>query len=93
MPARERDEATIENWLVAWIAKEMGLDPSAIDARQPLLNFGMGSRQALLLVGDLEDWLGTKVDPTLAWDHPTIEKISRFLATEVNRAAGDGQRP
>ena len=92
MPAG-RDESAIESWLLAWIAREMRLDPSKIDARAPLVNFGMGSRQALLLVGDLEDWLGTKVEPSLAWEHPTVEKISRFLAEQPRQAAGDGQRP
>jgi len=87
------DEATIESWLVAWIAREMRVDASRVDAREPLVNFGMGSRQALLLVGDLEDWLGTRVDPTLAWDHPTVEKISRFLAGQMKQAPDDGQRP
>ncbi len=86
------NKAAIESWLVAWIAKETRLDPSTVDAREPLVNFGLGSRQALLLVGDLEDWLGTRLEPSLAWEHPTVERLSVFLAARGNQAPDDGQR-
>jgi acyl carrier protein len=84
-----RDAAAIEAWIVAWLARELGLEAAAVDAREPLVNFGLGSRQAILMTGDLSDWLGVELEPSLAWDHPTIERLSAFLAEEVRRDGPD----
>jgi acyl carrier protein len=32
--------------------------------------------------GDLEDWVGRKIDPTLLYDYPTIETLAQHLAEE-----------
>ena len=44
--------------------------------------YGLDSLQMVSLVGDLELWLGRALAPTLAWDYPTIDALSRRLAGE-----------
>ena len=80
-----RTAPAIEAWIVAWLAKELRVDAGTIDAREPLVNLGMGSRQAILMTGDLAEWLGIDLEPSLAWDHPTIERLAVFLAEQVRR--------
>jgi acyl carrier protein len=71
----------IQDWLVAWVACEAEIDVAAIDVEDSFVNFGLSSRQAVLLSGDLEDWLGRPLSESLAWDYPTIAKLAAHLGT------------
>jgi len=46
----------------------------------------MDSVHAIMLVGDLEETLGCRLSPTLAWDYPTIAALSEHLAQTVEPA-------
>jgi len=76
----------IQDWLVKRIAFMLEMDASAIDPRQPFTYYGLGSVQAVSLTGDLETFLNRKLSPTLAWDYPTIESLSNFLASDSQPA-------
>jgi acyl carrier protein len=43
----------------------------------------MDSVYALVLCGDIEDMYGVSVDPTLAWDYPTVAAITQFLSGQL----------
>jgi acyl carrier protein len=70
----------IQDWIVAWVAKEAKVSPTEVDVREPFVNLGLSSRQAVILSGELEDWLGRRLPASLVWDHPTIEKLADHLA-------------
>ncbi|MBN8579020.1 MAG: amino acid adenylation domain-containing protein [Anaerolineae bacterium] len=72
----------IQAWLVTRIASMLEMDAASIDPRQPFTYYGLGSVQAVSLTGDLEDFLGRKLAPTLAWDYPTIELLANHLAND-----------
>jgi acyl carrier protein len=72
---------TIQEWLVDWIAKEANIEKSDVSLDEPFVNFGLGSRQAVILSADLEDWLNKKLDVSVAWEYPTIRELSNFLIT------------
>lgn len=71
--------AAIEEWLVSYIAKELAVAPDTIDVHAPLAEQGLGSRQAIIMAGDLEDWLGREIPDTLVWDFPSIHGVANFL--------------
>jgi amino acid adenylation domain-containing protein/thioester reductase-like protein len=83
-----------EQWLVGQVAQRLRLTPNTIDVSQPFASFGLDSVQAVSLAGDLENWLGRSLPPTLVWDHPTIADLAHHLAAEetagqpVEAAAG-----
>jgi hypothetical protein len=33
----------------------------------------------MILVGDLEDWLGLRLPPSLVWDYPSIDAMTDYL--------------
>jgi acyl carrier protein len=70
----------IEAWLVAHIAELLGAAPQQIDTSVEFDSFGLDSAAAVAMTGELEDYLGRDIDPSLAYDYPTIEKLSRRLA-------------
>lgn len=70
----------IERWLVEYLAKELKIPAAELPRNEPLTNLGVSSRQAVMLTGELEDWLGKPVDPALAWEHPTVSELAKALA-------------
>lgn len=73
-------EEQIQSWLISNISTVVEVDPQTIDIHKPLEYYGMDSMQAMHLSGDLEDWLGRQLSPTVVWDYPTIELLARHLA-------------
>lgn len=73
-------EEQIKSWLISNISAVVEVDPQTIDIRKPLEYYGMDSMQAMHLSGDLEDWLGRQLSPTVVWDYPTIEQLARHLS-------------
>ncbi len=73
----------IQAWLTANLAETLGIDPHEIDIHEPLESYGLSSRDAVSLTGDLEDWLSRRVSPTLVWEYPTIEAIAHHLSGDA----------
>jgi acyl carrier protein len=80
-----RSLESTQRWLVSWLVAELDLDADGIDASQTFLSYGMDSMNAMMLAGDLEAALGTRLSPTLAWDYPTINALGEFVVTEASR--------
>jgi acyl carrier protein len=79
----------IRRWLTAYVATLQESDAGTIDVTIPFERFGMDSSAAVGMTGDLEEWLGFELDPTLPYDYPTIDALSRHLAAEcASRAVG-----
>jgi acyl carrier protein len=74
-------EATIREWLVARIAKVAQIQPEEVELERPFAEFGMDSMQLFELSGDLQKFLGHKVSEIVAWDYPTIAKLSEYLSS------------
>ena len=77
--AGARTESDITGWLVARLARESGIDADEIDLAQPFASFGLDSARSLMLVGDLENWLGRRLSPVVLWNYPTVESLARHL--------------
>jgi acyl carrier protein len=86
----QRNEALsvedIQTWFVAKLAEELGLKMDEIDVHEPFVSYGLDSMTMVTLSGDLEEWLGLRLAPTLAWDYPTIEALAQYLAREAEIA-------
>lgn len=69
----------IENWLVNYLAKLLDVSPQEIDINVPFDRYGLDSSAAISLTGDLEEWLGQEIDPTILYEYPTIKKILGYF--------------
>ena len=87
-PAQTRE--SIEAWLIDWIARELGLPPADVQTSRSLLDYSLSSVTAMMLVGDLEEWLGLTLPPTLVWDYPSIAAIADFLLEQLRMEAVAG---
>ncbi len=70
---------TIQAWLVTYLANELALEPHEIDVHMPFDRLGLDSVTAMVLTGELEQWLGRHLDPELVLAHGTVARISSFL--------------
>lgn len=77
----------LADWLRIKIADLIGVEPSDIDPHAPLLDYGLESRQALILLGDVEDLLDRKLPATMAWDYPTIADLAAFIAARLKESS------
>src|SRR4030095_2313678 len=83
--------ALIRDWLAKEIAERMGILPEEIDPKLPFQNFGLDSKEAVNLSGDLETWVGRRLSPTLLWQYPNIEALSNFLGSEASSPEAERQ--
>ena len=80
------DEASIRRWLRARVAAKLGIAPAAVDAREPFTRYGLESRDAIAMTGELQEWLGRALPPTLVYDYPNIEALAAHLVCENETA-------
>lgn len=75
-----RSEQEISRWLCENLARRLKLSVDAIDPREPFSRYGLDSLAAVSVTGELEEWLGRKLTPTLAYDYPTVTSLAHHLA-------------
>ncbi|WP_406694053.1 amino acid adenylation domain-containing protein [Singulisphaera sp. Ch08] len=77
----ERPRASdVEAWLIARLAGTLGIQAGQIDTKTPFSGYGLSSLQAVGLAGELQDWLGQPLSPTLVYEYPTIKELAGHLA-------------
>lgn len=74
--------AEIQAWLISYLAELLEIEPDELDVTIPFDRYGLDSSAAVGMIGDLEEWLGSELDPTLIYDYPTIEALAGHLSEE-----------
>ncbi|BBX45815.1 phthiocerol type I polyketide synthase PpsB [Mycobacterium cookii] len=73
------DEGALRHWLADYLVTNVGCNPYDIDFDAPMSDLGLGSRDVVVLSGELSELLGRKVSPVEFWQHPSIAELARFL--------------
>ncbi|HLS00042.1 MAG TPA: beta-ketoacyl synthase N-terminal-like domain-containing protein, partial [Mycolicibacillus parakoreensis] len=73
------DEEALRHWLADYLVTNIGCSPDEIDFNASLNDLGVGSRDAVVLCGELSELLGRKVSPVELWEHPSVAELARFL--------------
>jgi acyl carrier protein len=79
--------AVLLGWLTSRLAEQLELEPQQIDPQKEFTDYGLNSIEAVSLSGDLENFLGRRLPPTLLWDYPTIETLARYLTADTPSTA------
>ena len=72
-------EAELRNWLVDYLVTNIGCSPDQIDPDAPLNELGVGSRDAVVLSGELSELLRRPVSPVDFWQNPTLNSLAYAL--------------
>ena len=75
----------IQDWLIARIAEFLQKDPGTIDIREPFSNYGLSSLDAITLSGELEEFIGRRLSPTITFDYPNISALSDYLSENTEQ--------
>jgi acyl transferase domain-containing protein len=83
----------IREQIVARLCETLSCSPERIDPHAPFASYGLGSRDAVVLSGDLEEWLGHSLSPTVFYEHPTVDALVAHLSavavpSRLDSAAG-----
>jgi acyl transferase domain-containing protein/acyl-CoA synthetase (AMP-forming)/AMP-acid ligase II/acyl carrier protein len=78
-----RSAAEIADWFISQLSRELDLPSTDLDPSRPFAYYGLDSVHAVRLTGALESWLGRELSPTLPYEYPTIDLLSRHLAGEA----------
>lgn len=70
----------IQTWIASYLADLLEIEADEVDVTIPFDQYGLDSAAAVGMSGDLEDWLGHKLDPTLLYDYPTVQALAEHLA-------------
>lgn len=84
-PSEDKNQEEIQAWLVGQVAALTFVEPSKVDVNAPFNSYGLSSRDAVMLSGDLEEWLNRRLSPTLVYEYPTITALAEHLGNQSNQ--------
>jgi polyketide synthase 13 len=79
----------LRSWLRDWVVATTGAELSEVTDDRLLEEFGLSSRDVVVLSGDLERLTGVTLDATVAYEHNTIASLASYVIAQLN----GGQRP
>jgi acyl carrier protein len=80
-----KTQEQISKWIKSYLADLLEVEPEKIDENYEFERFGINSSAAVSLVGDLEEWLGFELSPSLFFEFNTIAQVSAHLANMVQQ--------
>ncbi|MFE3754126.1 polyketide synthase Pks13 [Nocardia tengchongensis] len=69
----------LREWLRRWVADATGQPLENITVDRPMEEFGLASRDALALGGDIEELTGVVLNATIVYQHPTIGSLAERI--------------
>ena len=75
----ELSVAELREWLRKWVADATGQPIEKITVDRPMEEFGLASRDAIALAGDIEDLTGVMLTATIVYQHPTIASLAQRI--------------
>jgi len=82
-------DTELRHWLVDYLITNIGCEPNEVDLDAPLSDLGVGSRDAVVLSGELAELLGRPVSPVEFWQHPTLNGLVEYLTTPESEVQAD----
>ncbi|AEF38568.1 Polyketide synthase [Hoyosella subflava DQS3-9A1] len=79
MTAQQMTVAQLTDWLRDWVAVSAGLPREQVSADRPMEEFGLSSRDAVALSGEIEELLGIALSATIAYENPTIAALAKRI--------------
>jgi myxalamid-type polyketide synthase MxaE and MxaD len=75
----------IQQWLIQRLADFTHTSPDKIGIREPFSHLGLSSLDIVSLSGELEEYLGRRLSPTLAYDYPDILALAEHLSGQTEK--------
>ena len=73
----------VQKWIINWLQDNAGVSYDSIDLDKSFADYHLDSITSIELSYDLEEFTGKELDVTVAFNYPTINKMSAYLATDA----------
>ena len=85
----KKNDRSIQDWLSQWLSNKLQIPLKKIDRAKAFADYGIDSVMAVELAQDLGEWLpdNLEIEPTLAWNFPSIEALAGYLGSRRGRGA------
>jgi acyl carrier protein len=77
---KSKTQEEVQAWIITWLQDNAGITADAIDLDKPFADYHLDSITSIELSYDLEEFTGKKLDVTVAFNYPTINKMSAYLS-------------
>jgi acyl carrier protein len=84
-----RTEAEIKQWMTERLAAQLKIPVTSVDTSRQFDAYGLDSRTAVAVSGELEKVVERRLSPALLIEHPTIDGVARELARELSNETQD----
>jgi acyl carrier protein len=75
--------AETEAWMTQWLIARAGVVPGDVELDKPFADYGLDSMTAVEMSGEIEDWSDVELTPIIAWNYPTVSRLSEFIAQQI----------
>jgi polyketide synthase 12/myxalamid-type polyketide synthase MxaF len=75
-----RTQADIKDWIIGYVSRLLAVERSAIDSAATFDQLGMDSMMVIVMTEELGTWVGRSIEPTSAYDHPSIDRFAKYVA-------------
>ncbi len=72
--------AATRTWLRSLVSEQLQIDPARLEIDAPLQDYGVDSIMLVQLLRPVGELIGDTLDPSLLFEHPTIDAFARWLA-------------
>ncbi|MGW7054163.1 beta-ketoacyl synthase N-terminal-like domain-containing protein [Streptomyces sp. NPDC054887] len=90
MSERPTAAKSIRSAVVERLCADYGMAPHDIADDTPFAEYGVTSRDAIALTGELSALTGATLAPTLLWEYPTLGQVVRHLSEKIHTASPEG---
>ena len=92
-PGQPGDAVGLRAWLLGWLAQRLGVSLTGIDPDESFATYGLDSLAATELAVALGQYLATPITPSLAWDHPTPNRLLAHVSGVTNPSTATTRAP
>jgi acyl carrier protein len=77
----------ITSWIIKYLKNCLTDNSIEIGDNTSFASLGLDSVKQVEMIAALEDWLQQRIEPTLAYDYPTIASLSQKLSDDLTHSA------
>lgn len=81
------DREGLRAWFLGRLAERLQMPAASVDASEPLARYGLDSLTAVSLSGELQEFLGREMSPTLLYDYPSVNALVEYVVEGRPRVA------
>jgi len=75
--------SSIEARIATFIAESLDITVDQVSLETDVERYGLNSAVVVSLIGELEEWLGLELSPSILYEFPTVRSVSKHLHAQL----------